>query len=131
MAADHRGATGGRTGRGGVLPRTRDTRVEIFVLAQGAERDWHGTWFVSVFGRYYEDTSEIDNGIANDAAAPPLKTYQAGLGVRRKGNRSTIKLDIGPCFSRYELHPKRNTDFDQLYKDRDWLSLQAAFQYQF
>ena len=95
------------------------------------ERDWHGTWFASVFGRYYEDTSELDNGISNEAAAPPLKTYQAGLGVRRKGNRSTIKLDIGPCFSRYELHPKRNTDFDQLYKDRDWLSLQAAFQYQF
>ncbi len=95
------------------------------------ERDWHGIWFVNVFGRYYEDTSEIDNGMANDAAAPPLKTYQAGLGVRRKGNRSTIKLDIGPCFSRYELHPKRNTDFDHLYKDRDWLSLQAAFQYQF
>ncbi len=95
------------------------------------ERDWHGIWFVSVFGRYYEDTSEIDNGLANDAGAPPLKTYQAGLGVRRKGHRSIIKFDIGPCFSRYDLHPKRNTDFDQLYKDRDWLSLQAAFQYQF
>ncbi|MDX9867519.1 MAG: TlpA disulfide reductase family protein [Kiritimatiellia bacterium] len=95
------------------------------------ERDWHGIWFVSVFGRYYEDTGEIDNGIANEAAAPPIQTYQAGLGVRRKGTRSTIKFDIGPCFSRYELHPKRNTDFDQLYKDRDWLSLQAAFQYQF
>jgi len=95
------------------------------------ERDWHGIWFVNVFGRYYEDTSEIDNGIANDAAAPPIKTYQAGLGVRRKGNRSTIKFDIGPCFSRYEPNSKRNTDFDQLYKDRDWLSLQAAFQYQF
>ncbi|MDD4019074.1 MAG: hypothetical protein PHV28_14160, partial [Kiritimatiellae bacterium] len=95
------------------------------------ERDWHDTWFVSVFGRYYEDTSEIENGIANDAAAPPLKTYQVGLGVRRKGYRSTIKFDIGPCFSRYDLQPKRNTDFDQLYKDRDWLSLQAAFQYQF
>lgn len=95
------------------------------------ERDWHGTWFLSVFGRYYEDTSEIDYGIANDAAAPPLKTYQVGLGVRRKGSRSTIKFDIGPCFSRYALHPRRNTDFDQLYKDRDWLSLQAALQYQF
>lgn len=95
------------------------------------ERDWHGTWFVSVFGRYYEDTSEIDNGIALDAAAPPLKTYQAGLGVRRQGNRAAIKFDIGPCFSRYALHPRRNTDFDQLYKDRDWLSLQAAYQYQF
>jgi len=95
------------------------------------ERDWHGTWFFSVFGRYYEDTGEVDYGIANEAAAPPLKTYQAGLGMRRKGTRSTIKFDIGPCFSRYEPHPERNTDFDQLYKDRDWLSLQAAFQYQF
>lgn len=30
MAADHRGATGVRTWRGGLLPRARDTRVESF-----------------------------------------------------------------------------------------------------
>ncbi len=95
------------------------------------ERDWHGTWFVSVFGRYYEDTSEIANGITINAAAPPLETYQAGLGVRRQGNRSSFKLVIGPCFSRYELNPQRNKDFDQLYKDRDWLSVQFAFLHQF
>lgn len=95
------------------------------------ERDWRGTWFVGVFGRYYEDTGEIDNGFANDAAAPPLETYQAGLGVRRQGNRTIFKFDIGPCFSRYEADRRRNTDLDQLYKDRNWLLLQAAFQYQF
>ncbi len=95
------------------------------------ERDWRGTWFVGVFGRYYEDTSEIDNGITSDNAAPPLKTYQAGLGVRRKGNRSVFKFDIGPCFSRYESDPRRNTDLDQLYKDRNWILMQAAFQHKF
>ena len=95
------------------------------------ERDWHGTWFVSVFGRYYEDSSEIANGIARNAVAPPLETYQAGLGVRRQGNRSSFKLVIGPCFNRYELHPRRDTAFDQLYKNRDWLSVQAAFLHRF
>jgi len=95
------------------------------------ERDWRGIWFVSVFGRYYKDNGEIDNGIVNEAAAPSIQTYQVGLGVRRKGNRSIIKFDIGPCFSRYDLSANRNRDFDQLYKDRDWLSLQAAYQYQF
>ncbi len=110
---------------------TEDPHFTSKSASAALERDWHGIWFVSVFGRYYEDTSEIDNGIANDAAAPPLKTYQAGLGVRRQGHRSAIKFDIGPCFTRYEPHPQRNTDFDQLYKDRDWLSLQVAFQHQF
>lgn len=95
------------------------------------ERDWHGIWFVGVFGRYYEDTSEIVNGIARNAAAPPLETYQAGFGLRRQGKRTSFKFVIGPCFSRYELHPLRNTAFDQLYKDRDWLSLQIAFLHQF
>lgn len=94
------------------------------------DRDWRGTWFVGVFGRYYEDEGEIYNGVANDAAAPPLKTYQAGLGMRRQGNHSVFKFDIGPCFSRYEADPRRNTALDQLYKDRNWLLLQVAFQYQ-
>jgi hypothetical protein len=95
------------------------------------DRDWRSTWFVGVFGRYYEDKGEIYNGVANDAAAPPLKTYQAGLGVRRQGSRSVYKFDIGPCFSRYEADSRRNRALDQLYKDRDWLLLQIAFQYEF
>ena len=110
---------------------TEDPKFIAKSFSAALERDWHGIWFVSVFGRYYEDTSEIENGISNIAAAPPIETYQAGLGVRRRGNRSTVKIDIGPCISRYDSRPQRNTDFDQLYKDRNWLSLQAAFQYKF
>ena len=95
------------------------------------ERDWRGIWFVGVFGRYYDDTGEIENGVSNDAAAPPLETYQTGLGVRRQGNRSVLKFDIGPCFSRYEADQRRNKNLDQLYKDRDWLLVQFAYQYEF
>lgn len=95
------------------------------------ERDWHGIWFVSVFGRYYEDSSEIANGIERNAVAPPLETFQAGFGVRRQGIRSSFKLAIGPCFTRYDRHPQRDTAFDQLYEDRDWLSMQFAFLYRF
>ncbi len=95
------------------------------------ERDWHGIWFVSVFGRYYEDSSEIANGVARNAVAPPLETFQTGLGIRRQGNQSAFKLVVGPCFTRYDLHPQRDTAFDQLYKDRDWLSVQFSFLYQF
>lgn len=110
---------------------TEDPHFTAKSVSAALERDWHGMWFVNVFGRYYEDTSEVDNGIADYAAAPPHKTYQAGLGVRRQGNQSAIKLDVGPCLSRYDQRPQRNTEFDQLYKDRDWLSVQIAFQYQF
>jgi peroxiredoxin len=95
------------------------------------EYDWHSTWFLSIFGRYYEDTSEIANAIVSNAAAPPIDTYQAGLGLRRQGHRSSFKIVVGPCYSRYERQPQRDTSFDQLYKDRNWLSVQFAFLYQF
>lgn len=95
------------------------------------ERDWHDTWFVNLFGRYYEDTSEIENAVAGNAAAPPLQTYQAGLGIRRQGHQTSFKFVIGPCFSRYEKQSQRDRAFDQLYKDRDWLSVQFAFLHQF
>jgi thiol-disulfide isomerase/thioredoxin len=91
------------------------------------ERDWHGTWFASLFARYYEDNGEIVNAIAGNAAAPPLETYQAGLGLRWQGRRSSLKLVAGPCFSRYDSECRRDPAFDQLYQDRDWLAVQLAF----
>ena len=95
------------------------------------ERDWHSTWFVSLFGRYYDDTSEIANAIGSNAAAPPLETFQTGMGLRWQGLRSSIKLVLGPCFSRYEREPERDMAFDQLYKDRNWFSVQFAFLHHF
>ncbi|MGD9160334.1 MAG: hypothetical protein PVG39_18100, partial [Desulfobacteraceae bacterium] len=100
-------------------------------ISAAIERDWHNTWFVSLFGRYYDDTSEIENAVTGNAAAPPLETYQVGMGVRRQGFHSLFKLVAGPCFSRYDREPQRDRAFDKLYKDRDWISVQAAFLNQF
>ena len=95
------------------------------------EYDWHDTWFMSLFGRYYEDSSEIGNAIVWNAAAPPLETYQAGLGLRRQGHYTSFRFVMGPCFSRYDRRADRDTAFDQLYSDRDWLSVQAVFVHRF
>ena len=95
------------------------------------EHDWHDTWFMSIFGRYYEDTSEIENAIVRNAVAPPLDTYQAGLGLRKQGYHSSFKVVMGPCFSRYHRDSRRDIAFDQLYKDRDWFSIQIAFLHRF
>ena len=95
------------------------------------ERDWHGTWFASVFARYYEDTGEIVNAVVRNASAPPLETYQVGFGLRWRGHRSSLKLVAGPCFTRYQPNCPCDPAFDQLYKDRDWLSVQFAFVHEY
>ncbi len=95
------------------------------------EHDWYGTWFLSLFGRYYEDTSEIANAVVSNAAPPPLETYQAGLGLRCQGHRYSFKFVVGPCFSRYKKLAQRERAFDQLYSDREWFSFQFAFLHQF
>ncbi len=95
------------------------------------ERDWHGVWFASIFGRYYEDTSEIENAIISVAAAPPLESYQTGVGLRRQGHSSSFKFVAGPCFSNYRRKPDRDIAFDQLYKDREWLSVQFTYLHRF
>lgn len=104
-----------------------DPEFESKSAGAALERDWHGTWFVSLFGRYYRDTGETENAVAESAAAPPLDTYQVGLGLRRQGQRSSFKLAIGPCYSRYRPENRRPTEFDELYQDRNWLSVQFAF----
>jgi peroxiredoxin len=95
------------------------------------ERDWYDKWFVSIFGRWYEDTGEIENAVASSAAAPPLETYQAGLGLRMQGLKTSFKLAAGPCWNSYDRKPERDTAFDQLYRDRNWFSIQFAVLHQF
>ncbi len=95
------------------------------------ERDWHGIWFASLFGRYYEDTSEIENAVLSVAAAPPLESYQTGIGLRRQGHSSYFKFVAGPCFTNYKRKPDRDIAFDRLYKDRDWLSVQFTYLHRF
>ena len=96
------------------------------------ERDFNGAWFLSLLGRYYQDTGQIENALlAENTAAPPVRTVQIGFGLRWQGRKSSVKLVIGPYFSRYERPGPNALTFEHLYQSRDWLSTQLAFVHEF
>ena len=79
-----------------------------------------------VEGRLYRDTGEIENALLFSSAAPGLRTRSLGVGLRRDGDRWSARLAVtrlGSDFAPTNL----NTDFFRnLYRDRDWLSVDAA-----
>ncbi len=96
------------------------------------EHDWNDTWFISVTGRYYQDTGQIENALLpENTAAPPLQTVQIGIGLRWQGATSSAKIVVGPYFSRYEAPSGANLIFGHLYENRDWISAQFAFAHEF
>ena len=46
------------------------------------EHDLNDAWLVSVFGRFYHDTGEIQNSLPSSNAPPGLTSYHLGVGVR-------------------------------------------------
>ena len=111
---------------------TEAPQFESWSVNATLERDWDETFFVSLFGRYYEDTGQIENALlADNTAAPPLHALYAGIGFRWQGEHSSIKLVAGPYFSRYEEPGPGASTFGHLYEDRDWFSVQFAFLHQF
>lgn len=83
-------------------------------------------WLISLSGRYYTDTGEIENALFS-AAAPGVDTWQVGLGVRRVWGRHSLKLFGAPYFTRYEPFGIGTAFFQNLYKSRDWGLIQIAY----
>lgn len=98
------------------------------------EREWDEKWFVSLFGRYYEDTGEITTSLPGNSAAPLVRTVHAGIGLRWQGQQSAFKFVAGPYSTRYGFPSTTNTSiysFSKLYRDRDWFSAQLSFSHEF
>ena len=107
-------------------------QFEAWFTAATVERDWNETWFVSLTGRYYTDTGQIENALlAENTAAPPLEAFQVGLGLRWQGLSSSAKLVVGPYFTRYDPTGVNASIYGHLYQDRDWLSVQFAVAHEF
>ena len=85
---------------------------------------------LSVSGRYYTDTGEIENSLFS-SAAPGVETFQTGLGLRYLWPRSSIKFFLAPYFTRYEPFGLGTAFFQNLYQDRDWGVAQFAYAIQF
>lgn len=84
-------------------------------------------WLINASGLYYHDTGEIENSAFISTAAPGQRIWQAGLGMRYVGDISTFSLSVAPVIADYEPLAVGTRPFTNLYQDRDWISVQAAF----
>jgi thiol-disulfide isomerase/thioredoxin len=95
------------------------------------ERDWEETWFLSLMARYYQDNGEVNAVLVENTAAPPLESFQCGMGLRWQGRKTSIKLFAGPYFARYQQTGPAFDTFPHLYQNRDWFAVQFAFAHEF
>lgn len=82
-------------------------------------------------GRLYRDTGEIENALLFTNAAPALRSRSLGFGLRRDGDHWSWRVAATRLFTDH-APTNPNTDFFRnLYRDRRWLSLQAALSARF
>ncbi|HKS38171.1 MAG TPA: TlpA disulfide reductase family protein [Verrucomicrobiae bacterium] len=85
---------------------------------------------LSLSGRYYRDSGEIENSLPVTSAAPPLRSWEAGVGFRYTWSRASLKLQAGPVWTDYMPQPGIAEEFTYLYSDRNWVLVQLAFSVQ-
>jgi hypothetical protein len=85
---------------------------------------------LSFTGRYYRDSGEIENSLPVTSAAPPLRSWGVGAGLRYHWSRASLKLCAGPFWTDYMRQPGIAEEFTFLYKDRNWVLVQLAFSVQ-
>ena len=110
---------------------TENPQFEAFFIGATIEHELTPSWLVSCFGRYYNDSGEIQNSLPSSNAPPGLDSYQVGLGLRWIGERSSVKISGGPYFTRYEDANIEAPFFEDLYRSRDWAAVQLAYSLSF
>ena len=86
---------------------------------------------LGVTGRYYKDNGEIENSLLTSSAAPPLQSWEAGLGLRYSWGRASLKLYVAPLWTNYAPLQVGTAEFLHLYADRKWVLAQIAWSLQF
>ncbi len=116
-------------GYGGYTQEAPEFKAHFF--GSTVEFEVTPAFFVHVSGRYYTDTGEIENSLLLSAFAPGLESYQAGIGVRLVQGDASLKLFLGPYWTRYDAIELGTRPFTNLYKDRTWGIAQIAYAVQF
>jgi hypothetical protein len=89
------------------------------------------SFLMSLSGRYYQDSGEIEDSLLFSTAAPGIETIQVGVGFRYQGKNASAKVFTAPYSSRYEPIGRGTEFFGQLYQDRNWILLQFAYSWEF
>lgn len=110
-----------------------DPGFEAWSIAQTFEYAFDDRWAVSLTGRTYSDTGQIESANLVSSAAPALDTDSVFVTVRRSVpiGESAISFSIGPYFSRYADTGIGTERFRNLYADRDWWWTRLAFRKEF
>ena len=116
-------------GSGGVA--TEAPRFDAFFFGATGEYELMPSLLLSVTGRYYKDTGEIENGLLTSSAAPPLESWEAGVGLRYSWGRSSLKIYVAPFWTNYAPIEVGTAEFAHLYADRKWVLAQIAWSLQF
>lgn len=108
-----------------------DPEFEAWYVGGFLEYALSDRWQLFAGGRYYADTGEIENSLSFSTAAPGLRSWHAGFGIRRMAGRSVFKLFVAPHFTDYDPVDLGTLFFANLYADRSWALVQAAWQLEF
>jgi len=103
---------------------------EAWFAGASLEFELTPAWSLSVAGRYYRDTGEIENSLFS-TAAPGLSALQAGVGLRYSWANSTLRFYAAPYVTRYDPFGLGTAFFAGLYRDREWGIVQVAYRVEF
>ena len=95
------------------------------------ERDWDARWFLGIQARVYRDNGQVIDPQIVSSSSPPLDSLQMQLTLRHEGEQIVWRFAVGPYLTEYGAIGPGNRTFDTLYRDRDWLSMQAACTWRF
>ena len=84
-----------------------------------------------VEGRLYRDSGEIENALLFSSASPALRSRAWGAGLRRDGERWSWRLSANRLRTDHAATNPNTDFFRHLYRDRTWLTWQAAVSAQF
>ena len=99
----------------------------------GSTVEWQAlqSLFLNLTGRYYKDTGEIENSLLTSSAAPPLESWEIGIGLRYLWRRSSLKLYLAALWTDYDPIRTGTAEFTYLYSDRNWGLAQIAYSWEF
>lgn len=84
-------------------------------------------WAISLSGRHYDDTGEIEDVAVISSAAPSMDALQLGAGLRWTGRDRAFRLQAAHYRTRYDEPGTGQVEYYHLYQDRDWLYLESSF----
>ena len=87
-------------------------------------------WHVSVNGRYYEDTGEIESS-GFSSAAPGMQSFELGASLLFDKGDWAARIYGGFYNTDFEPLSVTNNFFGNLYRDRDWWVTRVAVSYSF